>query len=171
MMTQLNSYRRSTTYLTRPLLLPYIHHKPNPHNYYPLNRPYAIYSINDPDKNSSDPQAAINNPPTPHPEVHRQRCDQPGCNGLICNGLCGNFKDRKAIAHATHGHPPKEPQKKLIQLSAMSDLKKQPKSQQAVVYENAHGVGTTTQDVQATQILHDNNADMVKRIKKHEDTK
>ena len=53
---------------------------------------------NDADPNSPNLQAATkNNPPTPHPQVHRQRCDELRCNGKVCTGLCGSFNDHNIM--------------------------------------------------------------------------
>lgn len=130
---------------------------------------YATYSVNKPDKASQDPQAQKNKPPYPHPELYRQRCDNLGCNGLVCFGLCGTFKDRKAIAHATHGHPPQEAGKKEIAASS-SDLEGKNKQQQFIFYENAHRVSPTLEYSKSTQELN-NNKQMMQKIKQNEDKK
>lgn len=128
---------------------------------------YATYTLNDLDKNTQDPQAQKNNPPTPHFEIYRQRCDYLGCNGLVCSGLCGPFRDRKAVAHATHGHPPKE-LGKITKTGSHIDLAGKNKQQNFVIYEHAHDVSPKLENIKGTYELN-NNQQMMITIKKNED--
>lgn len=132
-------------------------------------RGYATRTVNRQDKKSPDPQAQYNNPPTPHPEIHRQRCDQPGCDGMHCLLLCGNFKDRKAVGHTTHGHPPKEPGKTEVTIS-QNDLNGNPGPQQIIFYDDAHEVNPTPQHVNGTQKIN-NDPNIQQTIITYEDKK
>src|SRR6202453_555255 len=46
-----------------------------------------------------------------HPEVTRTSCHIPGCNGVICQNLCGRFQEAHGVTHVTH-HVPVDPQAK-----------------------------------------------------------
>jgi hypothetical protein len=100
--------RRLVTSVTQPLLLPYA---------YQTFRPYAVYSVNNTDKKSFNLHAIMNNPLSPHLQIHRQQCNQLGCDGVIYNRLCSSFKDRKAVAYGTHSNLLKEPRKMIYQIT------------------------------------------------------
>ena len=181
MMCHTRNALRSGTQLTRPILPPYRipirgPSKVNYHENYtpPLlinpQQTYATYSVNHADPNSPNLKAAAkNNPPTPHPQVHRERCDELGCNGKICIGLCSIFKDRKAIAHGTHGNPPKELGKTVVPISN-TDFNGKPKNQKMSFYDDAHDVNPTSEHIQGTQQIN-NDPNIMQKIKQHEDKK
>lgn len=142
----------------------------------PITRGYAVYTINDHDKNSPDAKASTNNPPVGkkkmvHKEVHRARCHIPGCTGTFCIGLCGEPQDTKAIAHVTHGQPPaNEANKTTVQAMKGQDFNgNKNKDQNLVFYDDAHNVGQTPIDANMTSKLSD--PTIQKIIQNHEDKK
>ena len=181
MMCHTRNALRSGTQLTRPILPPYRipirgPSKVNSHDNYtpPLlinpQQTYATYSVNDADLNPPNFQAAVKNqPPSVHPEIHRQRCIHFGCDGLTCLKLCDTFKDRKAIAHGTHGNPPQEPGKTKTKLSS-TDFNGKPKTQHGIFYDDAHDVNPTPEHIQGTQQIN-NDPNIMQKIKQHEDKK
>ena len=139
-------------------------------------RGYASYSVNDGEKTPIDSQALKNNPVIQtkkgkiikHKEVHRQICDQPGCTGKFCIGLCGIPVKRKAIAHGTHGQPPStETGKTTVQVS-QTDFNGQNKPQNFVFYDKAHDTNPTPEDIQGTQKIN-SDPSIQQTIKQYED--
>lgn len=103
MMCYARTAMRFDTSLTKPMLTPNsgrLRTYPSRINYPERSvphQPYATYSFNNQDANSSHPQAPRNNPPASHPEIHRERYYHPGCNGKVCTGLCGSFNDHNIM--------------------------------------------------------------------------
>jgi len=99
------------------------------------------YNPNDYNPQVADPLAIANNPPMviqdglfQHPEIRKNICNLPGCNGIICIGLCGNPIGSKAIGHFTHGYPTiRAGQGTVVNLDANTDAKGLPDPQNAVM--------------------------------------
>ena len=176
MMCYARTAMRFDTSLTKPMLTPNsgrLRTYPSRINYPERSvphQPYATYSFNNQDANSSHPQAPRNNPPTPHPQVHRERCDELGCNGKICIGLCSNFKDRKAVAHGTHGKSLPHETDRVTVPGSQKDFNGDPKPQNYVFYKDAPDANPTPEHIQGTQQIN-NDPNIMQTIITHEDKK
>ncbi len=125
-------------------------------------RRYATVSNNAFDHSTTDPQAAVNNPSVPqgkgesthHPEIRRNTCVLPGCNGITCVSLCSTPKDTKAVGHLTHGYPnTPASQGKVINVDANTDAKGSSEPQNAIMYTTPHTAGSTPENIQGTAFL------------------
>jgi hypothetical protein len=160
--------------LTAKVVTTLSHGTPNPMP--PSIRSYATYSVNPPDSNTKDVQAVNNNPRMitktgkviHHKELVRKLCDQPGCIGSFCMGLCGKISSTpKSIAHVTHGQSdPTETDKHTAPISK-TDFNGKPKQQNGVFYDKPHDSTNDTQDEKATQRLN-TDLEMQQAIKDHE---
>lgn len=107
---------------------------------------------------------------TRHYEIHRERCDHPGCNGKICIGLCSNFKDRKAVAHGTHGKSLPHETDRVTVPGSQKDFNGDSKPQNYVFYKDAHDANPTPEHIQGTQQIN-NDPNIMQTIITHEDKK
>ena len=181
MMCHARNALRSGTQLTRPILPPYSSHLrtyPSRSNYPErsvLHQPYATRSVNKADNTPPDPKSFHNNPPIGkkkirHYEIHRERCHHPGCNGKICIGLCSNFKDRKAVAHGTHGKSLPHETDRVTVPGSQKDFNGDPKPQNYVFYKDAPDANPTPEHIQGTQQIN-NDHNIMQTIITHEDKK
>lgn len=134
------------------------------------SRGYATVTNNPWDPNTTDPQAPLNNPGVPvhHPEIRMNTCDQLGCSGRLCIGLCGNPVGSKAVGHFTHGFPDNLPNGNVVvNLDTTIDAKGLPDPQNAVIYKKAHSAGATTEIPHGTKFL--NQPHVLDQIDKYAD--
>ena len=181
MMCYARTAMRFDTSLTKPMLTSYsgrLRTYPSRINYHErsvLQQPYAIRSVNKADNTPTDPKSFHNNPPIGkkkirHYEIHRERCDELGCNGKICIGLCSNFKDRKAVAHGTHGKSLPHETDRVTVRGSQKDFNGDPKPQNYVFYKDAHDANPTLEHIQGTQQIN-NDPNIMQTIITHEDKK
>ena len=139
------------------------------------SKPYVTTNVCEPDKNATDPQAAVNNPGVPfqHKEIQRGTCPQPDCKEQDCGPLlpgnnhasCNNdVTTVESVGHATSGNL-NIPTGKTIPLDTNVNMVGQYKQQNFFVYNIPHSTGITPEAFptpgnptgKGTDFLHDPN--------------
>ena len=154
--------------------------KDNDNSSHTSSKSYATHNVRQPDPNSVDPQAAVNNPPVnkggstfQHPEFVRGTCDQSDCKGQDCGPLlpgtttasCGEtVKNLESVGHGTSGNPSVNTGN-VVNIDPNTNFVGATKQQNAVIYNTPHSTGITPEAFptpgnptgKGTDFLHDPN--------------
>jgi len=166
-----NFFQNNNTMLTTPKTQTQL--VPPTENFPILTQGYAVRTINLPERLPRDTQANNNNPVINgrrHYEIHRQTCDIPGCNGIVCLQLCSNATARKAIGNPTQGNPSSLGPDKTLHNVSNTNLTNQPVQQQVVMYQDAHTTSATPEHRSGTTKLN-TEINFLNTVLQNEDTK